>query len=120
MSDSTRQIGRQGENAACDWLSKNGYEIIQRNYTSPHGEIDIIAEDEKYIVFVEVKYRKNSSFGAPEEAVTTAKQKKIIRGAKLFLYQNRYPTDTPCRFDVVSVYGDEINWIKDAFTLTGW
>ena len=58
--NNTRQTGRQGENAACNWLIKNNYDIIQRNFTSPHGEIDIIAENDKYIVFVEVKYLSNS------------------------------------------------------------
>lgn len=115
-----RSVGTEKENIAVEYLSENKAEILARNYYFRGGEIDLIAKDGEYVCFIEVKYRKNSSFGAPEEAVTTAKQKKIIRGAKLFLYQNRYPTDTPCRFDVVSVYGDEINWIKDAFTLTGW
>jgi len=52
--------------------------------------------------------------------VTLAKQKKIIRGAQLYLYQNKYPSDTPCRFDVISIYQEEITWLKDAFTMGGW
>ena len=109
MSDSTRQIGRQGENAACDWLSKNGYEIIQRNYTSPHGEIDIIAEDEKYIVFVEVKYRKNSvhlaKYGRPVKAVTKAKKTHILFTAKHYLSNRK--TEKKPRIDVIEIISNQ-------------
>ena len=105
MADSTRQIGRQGENAASDWLIKNGYTVTARNYTSPHGEIDIIAEDEKYIVFVEVKYRKNSvhlsKYGRPVRAVTSAKKQHIISAVKHYLAAN--PTSKRPRIDVIEI-----------------
>ena len=110
MSNTTRQTGRQGENAACDWLIKNGYTITRRNYTSPHGEIDIIAEDEKYIIFVEVKYRKNSVFlskyGRPVYAVNKNKKEHIIYTAKHYI--NKFnPTKKP-RIDVVEIISDEL------------
>lgn len=109
MSDSTRQIGRIGENAACDWLTKNGYKIVAKNYTCPHGEIDIIAEDEKYIVFVEVKYRKNSihltKYGRPIHAVTKTKQQHIIYTAKDYIKRNN-PNKKP-RLDIIEIIGND-------------
>ena len=101
MNNTTRQTGRQGENAACDWLTKNGYTIIKRNYTSPHGEIDIIAEDAQYIAFVEVKTRSEDAIYAPREAVTLAKQRKIIGTAMQYL--QRHPTEKQPRFDVIEI-----------------
>jgi putative endonuclease len=103
--NNTRQTGRQGENAACDFLTKNGYTIVCRNFTASHGEIDIIAEDEKYIVFVEVKYRKNSihlaKYGRPVHAVTKQKRERIIYTAKHYL--NKYkPTKRP-RLDIIEI-----------------
>ena len=109
MANTTRQTGRQGENAACDWLIKNGYSVTARNYTTPHGEIDIIAEDEKYIIFVEVKYRKNSvnikKYGRPVRAVTREKQKHIIYAAKSYLNKNK-PYKKP-RMDIIEIIGNE-------------
>lgn len=109
MSNTTRQTGRQGENAACDWLTKNGYTVVGRNYVSPHGEIDIIAEDEQYIVFVEVKYRKNSihlaKYGRPVHAVTKQKRERIIYTAKHYL--NKYKPAKRPRLDVIEIISDK-------------
>ncbi len=106
--DNTRQIGRQGENAACDWLIKNGYTIIRRNFLSAHGEIDIIAEDEKYIIFVEVKYRNDSKFlakyGRPIYAVNAQKRKNIIYTAKY--YMRKYHPEKKPRIDVIEIIGN--------------
>lgn len=111
----TRQTGRQGENAACDWLIKNGYTVTKRNYTSPHGEIDIIAEDDKYIVFVEVKYRKNSvhltKYGRPVRAVTKQKRQHIIYTAKHYL--SHFKTTKKPRLDIIEIIGNDE---RDGFT----
>ena len=111
MSNTTRQTGRQGENAAAEWLTKNGYTVICRNYTSPHGEIDIIAEDEKYIVFVEVKYRKNSVFlskyGRPVRAVNKSKKEHIIYTAKHYI--NKFSPNKKPRIDVIEIISDEMD-----------
>lgn len=111
----TRQTGRQGENAACDWLIKNGYTITKRNYTSPHGEVDIIAEDDKYIVFVEVKYRKNSvhltKYGRPVHAVTKQKMQHIIYTAKHYL--GHFKTTKRPRLDIIEIIGNDE---RDGFT----
>ena len=112
MTNTTRQTGRQGENAAADWLVKNGYTVVQKNYTSPHGEIDIIAEDEKYIVFVEVKYRRYSihleKYGRPVRAVTAEKKRHILYAAKRYLAAHK--TFKKPRIDVIEIISyDEPN-----------
>ena len=112
-----RSLGTEKEELAVSYLTGQKAELLARNFYFRGGEIDLIAKDGEYVCFIEVKYRKSNRFGAPEESVTPAKQKKIIQGAKYFLYKNHYPTDTPCRFDVISVYGEDINWIKDAFSV---
>lgn len=112
-----RSLGLLKEELAAEYIISQGAKILTRNYYFRGGELDLIAKDGEYLCFIEVKYRKSSSFGFPEEAVTYAKQKKILTGARLYLYQNHMREDTPCRFDVVSVCGNEINWIKNAFTV---
>ena len=110
--NNTRQTGRQGENAACDFLIKNGYNVICRNFTASHGEIDIIAEDEKYIVFVEVKFKNNSphlkKYGRPILAVNTEKKKRILSAVRSYI--KRYNPQKKPRIDVIEIIGnDEIN-----------
>lgn len=112
---SHREIGTAFEKRAVLFLEKNGFEIVETNYYCKQGEIDIIAKDNTYIVFVEVKYRKDSYEGASLEAVTPAKQRHIVRSARAFLYQKRYPEETPCRFDVIAFEGDTLHHIKNAF-----
>ena len=115
-----RSLGTEKEELAASYLEEQGVVILDKNFYFRGGELDIVAKDGEYLCFIEVKYRKSRQFGFPEEAVTTAKQQKIIQGAKLYLYQKRYPVDMPCRFDVISICQDEINWIKDAFSIGGW
>lgn len=112
-----RSLGNEKEELAVSYLKEQKAVILAQNFYFRGGEIDLIVKDGEYVCFIEVKYRKNTRFGAPEEAVTLSKQKKIIQGARYYLYKNKYPTDIPCRFDVISVYGEEITWIKDAFSL---
>ena len=112
-----RSLGNEKEEVAVSYLEQQGCSILARNFYFRGGEVDLIIKDGEYVCFVEVKYRKTIRYGFPEEAVTATKQKKIIQGAKVFLYQNKYPADTPCRFDVISIYQEEILWMKDAFCL---
>ena len=112
-----RSLGTEKELLAVEYVQQQGAILLEKNYFFHGGEIDLVVKDGEYLCFVEVKYRKSRNYGFPEEAVTAAKQKKIIQGAKLFLYRNQYPYDTPCRFDVISIYGDKITWIKDAFSI---
>lgn len=114
-----RQIGTVYENKAVLFLQEKGYEIVRRNFRCRQGEIDIIARDGKYLVFIEVKYRKNSYEGAALEAVTVQKQKRIIQAAKYYLYSTVSPNmDTPCRFDVVAFEGETVIHIENAFVVS--
>ncbi len=113
-------LGRWGEEKAAEFLRKKRYKITGMNYACRFGEIDIIAEDRKYVVFVEVKLRKNADFGQAREFVTAAKQRRIIAAAQLWLAANE--TQKQPRFDVVEIYtGDtsrgniRINHIQNAF-----
>ncbi len=110
-----RALGTQKENIAVEYLRKQGYTIIQMNFRCKQGEIDIIATDENYLVFVEVKYRADSHCGNPGEAIDFRKQKKIYRVAEYYLYNSRLSQDTPCRFDAVIIEGEDVTLIKDAF-----
>lgn len=102
MSSLRRQFGISGEDAAIQHLLENGYRIVQRNFSTRIGEIDIIAEDGKVLVFVEVKARKNSHFGSPFEAVTPKKQKKISMVALEYMSKNGL-ADVEARFDVIGI-----------------
>lgn len=109
-----RHIGSQYERMAAEYLEKQGVVILEQNYHARQGEIDIIGKDKDYLIFVEVKYRKNAESGDPAEAVTSWKQRHIRMTAQYYLYSHRYG-DIPCRFDVVSILDHEILWIQDAF-----
>jgi putative endonuclease len=102
MSTTRRQLGDKGEDLAAAALKKQGYKILERNYTSPLGEIDLIARHQGCLVFIEVKTRKSLRFGRPEEAVTAAKQRRLQRLAEYYLKQKRLK-EQPLRFDVVAI-----------------
>ncbi len=110
-----RIVGGHYEEEAAAFLKKSGYDILEQNYRDRQGEIDLIAKDGAYLVFVEVKYRRTVRKGYPEEAVGIRKQDKIRHTAKYYLYQHGYPEDTPCRFDVVSITDGDLRVLKDAF-----
>lgn len=93
--------GVLGEEFTAQRLQQRGYRILARNYHTPYGELDIIAATQKYIVFVEVKTRRDASMVPPEENVTLSKQKRLLRAALLYL--QRYPTELQPRFDVAGV-----------------
>ena len=116
-----RSIGSIWERFAGSRLMESGLEIITYNFRCRQGEIDIVARDGEYLVFVEVKCRKNKNNGNPLEAVTLYKQRTIRRVADFFLMRYGFKNDTPCRFDVfgIEVRGskDDVEelWIKNAF-----
>lgn len=114
-SKNNRETGRRYETMAAAFLEQQGYTIIEQNYRDRRGEIDLIAKDGNDLVFVEVKYRHDSRNGYPEEAVGYAKQQHIRHTAEYYLYSHHFPGDTPCRFDVVGILGDQIRLIRDAF-----
>lgn len=100
--DARRDLGYRGEDLAAAALKKAGYKIIERNYLSPLGEVDLIARHRGTLVFIEVKTRRNTKFGNPAEAVHPAKQAKLRRLADYYLKQKRLG-EIPVRFDVVAV-----------------
>lgn len=100
-------FGKKGELSACKYLKKKGYKILERNYTTTVGEIDIIAEDKGVLVFVEVKTRKNEKFGLPREAVGFFKQRKYNQVAMQYIKANDL-FNIACRFDVIEII-DKIN-----------
>ena len=97
-----QELGKLGEQIAVEYLSKNKYQILERNFYCRQGEIDIVAKDKDEIVFVEVKTRSNYNFGRPSEAVDYNKQKHIYRVAKYYLYK-RNLLNLFVRFDVIEV-----------------
>lgn len=109
-----RLEGSLGEDAAAKYLVKQGYKILQRNYFCHFGEIDIVAQDGGFVVFVEVKSRTSYKFGAPREAVDWRKQQTIVQCSKLWLTAHR-KYGVPVRFDVVEVMPEQITLLKDAF-----
>lgn len=116
MKYNTRNIGYDKEQIAADYLEAKGYFIIQRNYRVRQGEIDIVARDKDTIVFVEVKYRKNTISGHPLEAVTIRKQRQVCDVALFYMNQNKInPETTPVRFDVIGILGNDITHIENAF-----
>ncbi len=121
MTQESKDFGVAGEKAAEKFLKKNGYRIIQKNYRTPLGEIDIVAEQDNVLVFIEVKSRKGLQFGHPVVAVTSQKRKKIIQMSKVFI-KNYSVKGRIIRFDVVTVLGDpenpndwEFGLFQDAF-----
>lgn len=106
--------GQKGEDIAAQYLKKNGYTILQRNYRCHYGEIDIVAKHKTFVVFVEVKSRSSDNFGAPREAVDAFKQKTIVMCATSWLLEHKL-TGTAVRFDVVEVTPQSVNLIEDAF-----
>lgn len=111
-----RALGSEGEEKAVRYLIKQGCSIIMTNYTCKIGEIDIIAKQDDTVVFIEVKWRKNDKMGRPYEAVNYHKQMKVIKSAMLYAQQKQL-FEKPLRFDVIEIIGEEILWLKNAFSL---
>ena len=112
-------FGKFGEDCAAKFLETEGYKIIARNFRIRSAEIDIIAQKDDVIAFIEVKARSDIRHGLPSEAVNLRKQKKIIEAAEVFLQDENF-SECACRFDVVEVYlrgelVEEINHIENAF-----
>ena len=109
-----KQIGDYGEKLAVKFLKKQHYKILETNYKIRYGEVDIIAMDGNFIVFVEVKYRTNTVYGLPSEAVEEHKRNKIKMVASQYILMHP-ELDDLIRFDVVQIVNDKIELIKSAF-----
>ena len=105
MTEKRLKLGREGENAAEAYLKKKGYRIIEKNFRCKLGEIDIIADQDGVVVFIEVKARADHQYGHPFNAVTPTKQQKIIQVAQSFLAKHRL-LEKPTKFDVVGLTAD--------------
>ena len=110
-----RRQGALRERQAGKFLENLGYEILEYNFRSRGGEIDIVARDGGYLVFVEVKYRRDERAGNPMEAVDGRKQRRICLAASGYLARRHFSLDTPCRFYVVAIMGERTEVVKDAF-----
>lgn len=110
-----RMLGGVYEEQAAAFLEQQGYGVLEKNYRCRMGEIDLIAMDSEYLVFVEVKYRRDGQKGNPVEAVGYRKQRTISKVAAYYLMSHGMSMEKPCRFDVVGILGEEITLIKDAF-----
>lgn len=99
---------------AVEFLKSRGVKILARNYQNRFGEIDIIAREDNTLLFIEVKYRKDQSFGYPLEAVDLKKRQKIKNMARFFLNENHY-FSMNIRFDCIGIMGSNIDWVKGAF-----
>lgn len=119
MSKSHRKIGDEGEDIAAAYLESKGWHIIDRNYFFEKAEVDIVATDGTFIIFVEVKLRSGTFFGRPEEFVTPEKEKNIKKAAEAWVYERKMET-AMVRFDIVAIVQEksnepEISHFEDAF-----
>lgn len=112
----TRKLGKDYEELAAAWLAEQGFCVLERNFHTRFGEIDLICREGGYLVFVEVKYRAGEGQGNPADAVDLRKQQKISRLAVYYLLKNGLSEDTPCRFDVVAVSPKGLRLYRDAFS----
>ena len=113
-----RTTGTKREKQAAEYLTSQGMRILETNFRSRQGEVDLIGIHENCLVFVEVKYRKNTRSGLPEEAVSLPKQQKICLVSDYYRLQHPKEGTRQVRYDVVAFCGDEIVWHKNAFPYT--
>ncbi|MBW2614211.1 MAG: YraN family protein [Deltaproteobacteria bacterium] len=120
MVNRKQAFGKVGESVAVQYLKKQGYKIIEKNYRTKVGEIDIIAKEKGSLVFVEVKTRRSRSFGSPKWAITPQKKRNLSKAA-LYYLKTTDQSGADARFDVVSILADEdgmeIELIRNAFDL---
>ena len=117
---SRKKSGNDAEQQACKHLQSKGLSLLEKNFSTKAGEVDLIMRDTRssseMLVFVEVRYRKNTDFGGAAASVTPKKQQRIIKAA--LAYQQKHAPQSSMRFDVVAIEGDnrELNWIENAFS----
>ena len=114
MVQNKRQIGAGREKMAGQYLVSQGYDILEYNFYSRYGEVDIVARHGEYLVFVEVKYRKSLTAGHPFEAVTMQKQRAICKVATYYMKKHGLEY-MPVRFDVVGIIGEDVQVLQNAF-----
>lgn len=110
-----RAVGTCYEQLAIEYLKKEGYDILEKNYRCRFGEIDIIGKEEGYLTFIEVKYRKDMVHGGAWVAVGYGKQRRICKVASYYMLSHQILDNVPCRFDVVAINGKVVELIRNAF-----
>lgn len=110
-----RKTGKEYEDRAAQYLEANGVTILERNYRNRKGEIDLIGRDDTYLIFIEVKYRKDNQKGEPAEAVNFTKQRNICRVADYYRMTHGIGEFEAIRYDVVSCCGEKVYWYQNAF-----
>lgn len=110
-----RQTGTTYESLAVTYLENHGIRVLERNFRNRFGEIDIIGNDGEYLVFFEVKYRRDVRKGSPIEAVSPKKCHTICRVSDFYRMKHGIGEYSPVRFDVIAICGDEIQWYRNAF-----
>ena len=119
----TTEIGRAAELAARQYLETQGLVFLEQNYRCRYGEIDLIMQHDKALVFIEVRYRSNARFGSGSETINYQKQQKLIATASHYLQKHKQSANHHCRFDVISLSANKakqidatkIQWISNAF-----
>lgn len=123
MLDSRKELGAKGEKLAAKFLKRGGYRIIQSNYRCKLGEIDIIAERDRTIVFVEVRTKQTEEFGPPQYSINAAKRRQISKAALSYIREKNL-VEQSCRFDVIGITFSsksrkpKIEHIENAFELS--
>ncbi|MFN2137697.1 MAG: YraN family protein [Candidatus Promineifilaceae bacterium] len=105
-SDPRRRLGRWGENLAADHLTAKGYRILSRNWRTRYGEIDLVAEKQERIAFIEVKTRRGNQFGLPEEAITPQKGRRLLKLGQAYISEHGLH-DTSWQIDLVAIELDD-------------
>lgn len=110
-----REIGTVKEQLAAAFLVENGFEILERNFRGRRGEIDLVAMKAKELHFIEVKYRKNTAYGYPAEAVNLRKQMTICKVSDYYRYFYQYNERVAVHYDVIAILGTQLSFIQDAY-----
>lgn len=108
---SRRRSGDEAENQALLYLKKAGLKLVMQNFSCKGGEIDLIMQDGPTLVFVEVRKRSSMQFGGAVASVTPAKQRRMVHAAQVYLLSKK--SQAACRFDLIAIDGDSINWLKN-------
>ncbi|MDD6071799.1 MAG: YraN family protein [Clostridiales bacterium] len=114
-----RRLGAKAEQAVRKYLEAHGIDVVEMNYRCRQGEVDVIAKDGEYYVFIEVKYRNTVQYGLPQEAVDKRKQQRISKAAFYYLYSHGMGDTIPVRFDVAAIQKEQILYVKNAFDYCG-
>ena len=111
----SRARGAEYEALAARHLEAQGLRIVDRNVCFRGGELDLVADDGGTVVFVEVRFRRSAAFGDASESVALRKQQRLVRAAELYLARHPERAQRPCRFDLVAIDGERLEWLRDAF-----